>query len=245
MDQTDIHVPDESSQHLEPVRFDIKTLLALTLVCAVSVVLVDHFSIVATVALFVFSAIASLWFWANPHLVFQRFWFQAIWGIMMPLACIVTDPFIFVGRDDPVMMMEQVTIASIPRTSMACYGFIFWQMAMLMASWFVTSDNPRCAAFLTGTLLAGMLFAALIGTLLVVPALMFSLIVVGLPGLTPLFTMRVFYSAYKYCKIAAGFDDKKEQGYALSAIGFVAAATSGFCGYSIWPLLARIASKSA
>lgn len=211
-----------------PMRFDMGSLFVLTALCAVGIALVRQLEIWGTVILFIAGGLASLWLRKNP-IPTGRFWLQAIWGVLLPLCCLFTDPGIFRdagfgGRISPL--------------SFSCYVFIAWQMMILIASWFLTSAHPRWAAFLSGNLIAGAAFAAVIAAFLIVPALIGSLFLLGLPGLTPCLTARVYFRAYQSCsQITARWD--KDQETKLRACGMITSIVPPVGAHFAWMLLAN------
>ena len=179
----------------EGLRFSIRSLLVLTVVCALTIVLIDQLWIVGTIILFVASAVASLVLRRPEYRAQRRFWLQGIWGILMPLACLVTDPMFFLTSGvKPEAPFEAFNDPSNFRPyAAASYAFILWQMTMLVASWFATKHQAMWSAWLAGNLYAGALFAGGIGVCMLPMAAIASIMLVGLPGFTPLITAVVFF----------------------------------------------------
>ena len=121
----------------------------------------------------------------------------------MPLACVMTDPFVFTRMEDDFRADPLITnpeqLSRITPLSAASYALILWQMTVLCGSWFLSPGHPRIASLLAGNLLIGILFAAAIAAVLSPFAVLMSAVLVGLPGLTPWFTMAAYASAYTYC----------------------------------------------
>ncbi len=76
---------------------------------------------------------------------------------------------------------------------MAAYCFIVWQVVVL-AIWLIGRGRlARLAGFFLGSFAAAVVFTALLGVFLLIPAFLGMIYYgIGLMGFTPLFTCRVF-----------------------------------------------------
>lgn len=206
---------------LNVVQLSTRSLFLLTSFCAVGIALVHQLDIFGTVILFAVASGASIIMFRRHEFGQRRFWLQASWGVLLPLCCLFTDPIVFRRAD----FGEQVY----PPFVLTCYSFIAWQMLMLGASWFLKPTQPRWSSFLAGSLMAGALFAACVGLALLPATLLFSLMILGLPGFTPLFTAVVFFNAGQIAWRVASLEESSSTRRGLAVLGgvssiFIAAA---------------------
>ncbi len=175
-------------QYLTPdnPQFSIFELMLVTGICAVTITAIKAVGLYGVFGLFF--GCFFMWVYLRSSLTNPtklRFWSQFMWGILMPIGCVFGDPFVF-GR------FEMGTALSFNEYAFACYAFIGWEILCLAASWVVRPAQRRINLFLSGSLLAGAVFAFLIA-LAVLPFTLIGLIVVlGVMGFTPWFTAIVY-----------------------------------------------------
>ena len=99
----------------------------------------------------------------------------------MPIGCIFGDPFVFGS-------FQNGSANHLNPYAIACYTFIAWQIAWLGVSWVVDPDSTIGNSFISGTLLAGTVFALLIAVMLTPVTLIGSFFLLGLIGVTPWLT---------------------------------------------------------
>ena len=215
-----------SSPQLDAVRFSIKSLFLLTFLCAVGIALVKQFHLAGTVILFIVAGVASIVMLRRGDFAERRFWLQATWGVLLPLSCLFTDPMVFRDFDFEGGPLSPSTVA--------CYCFISWQMLMLAASWFLKPTQARWGSFVAGNLIAGSLFAAGVALFLVIPAILFSFVIIGLPGLTPWFTMIAFFRGYQYCWRVGSQAESPSVKYGLAGLGCLVSISIGVAAYFAW-----------
>ncbi len=168
----------------------------------------------------------------------QETMFDFIWGIVMPIVCLVFDPFVFKLDQEFFVSAERAIFAPALSTahfagySAPAYAFILSQWLCLATVLLIGRPPPRLAAFVSGVLASGFLFAGVLGILLFVPSVLglFAL-GIGILGFTPLFTARAYYRRARYAwVIAAASPDK------------VSIRALGFCLALALPLIAFLAA---
>ena len=76
----------QDPQDGDVVQFNLRSLFLLTFLCALAITLVLKLGVWGTVLLFVSGAVATTVMRARCRIGIRRFWFQAVWGVLMPLA---------------------------------------------------------------------------------------------------------------------------------------------------------------
>ena len=188
MIRSDSERPDNAA----PIQFTLRELLiAVTVVGVLLGVLRAAgifgavFAFLATV-LFTFGIYPSL---RRKDLRAQQSMFDFLWGVGMPLICLIFDPFVFKESSDfdPFGFTYTLGEGRFFRRAFFVYPFAACQM-VAMTVWLVLGSRAgKWSLFLGGFLTSGLLFASLVGMLLALPAavgVMFAGI--GLLGLTPL-----------------------------------------------------------
>lgn len=132
--------------------------------------------------------------WRPADLRGQATMFDATWGLLMPLVCLVCDPFVF--KDQPELIdgaFDLVQMADFRRPkfraeSLAFYCLILWQMLFVLL-WLTARPWLRLlAGFWLGSFGAGVMLAGVMALLLALPATVGLMVGVGLLGFTPMFT---------------------------------------------------------
>ena len=214
----------------EVVRFSLKSLFLLTFLCAVALALVAQLRLLGTEILFLTAVVASLVLLNQVDKGLARIWLQAMWGVILPLACLATDPFLFVSSQN-IRMLSELRLSPF---AAGCYGFVCWQITMLLASWLLTSKYPKSAAFLSGSLLVGCIFAGIVALVLTPITLLAMIFLIGLPGITPWLTMFVYMKATKACWSIAKQMEQKPICVLLAVLGFVVSLVAAICAGFAW-----------
>ena len=154
----------------------------------------------------------------------QATMFDWIWGLLLPLVCLGCDPMVF--RDTNLAVAGDLMVHDFQfgfrRETSAAYCFILWQMLFLFV-WLVGRGNlARFAGFFLGSFIAAVIFTALLGALLLVPAIIGTLFAgIGLMGFTPLFTCYVFARRIRETRQMMG--NELVYFWLLAALGFALA----------------------
>lgn len=107
--------------------------------------------------------------------------FDLLLGALLPIFCIVADPIVFCGYDSIVA-----------RYRWLAYAFIAIEIVVLLLWLFLRRRLAGSAAFFVGPLLAGGVFALLIGLGILPISFLGLLVLIGVLGFTPFFTSIVF-----------------------------------------------------
>lgn len=173
-----------------PGKFSLTELMLFITLLAVVLGLIRGLGIWGGLVTFVGSValgnfIYPRWYSAEPQRQFVMF--DCIWGLLMPLVCLVCDPFVF--RDQGLEWGLDFRVKlNFRQETLSAYGLILWQMVFLLA-WLIGRPWLKgFAGFFLGTWIAGIIFTAVLGILLVVPAAIGLVWGVGLMGFTPIFT---------------------------------------------------------
>src|SRR6185295_18263371 len=94
--------PEFTPADSEELRFTLKEMFLATTLAAVMLALFRSFGIYGAVFSFLSAAIATLY--VIPNLLLndpprQRLYFDFVWGIVMPVVCLVFDPIVFKHGD--------------------------------------------------------------------------------------------------------------------------------------------------
>ena len=189
----------------EAIRFSLRELLIAVTVIGVLLGLLRAAGIFGAVLAFIATTIFTCVLYPKlrpNYLHGQQAMFDFLWGVGMPLVCLVFDPFLFKESDDlqPFAMAARLSVAIIHDHGFIVYAFLAGQMLVMTAWLLLGSKAVRLAPFFGGFLASGLMFAALVALVLVIPAsigVFFSGI--GLLGLTPLITT---YSYGRQCRRA-------------------------------------------
>jgi hypothetical protein len=217
----------------QPLRFGLLELMATITAAGALLALFRALGIVgAALAFFAALIFTNL---AYPRLspnspARQAAMFDFVWGVVMPVVCLVYDPFVFKWGDTLTHEdfgrpgAELFRTATIHPWAWPIYVAIAWQITIL-GVWLVTGKLlPSLAAAWTGMLWAGFALASIVGVILILPATMAALIGIGFLGYTPLFTARAFY---RRALVAGGIAMRglpATESIPLAILGFVVAA---------------------
>jgi hypothetical protein len=194
--------PDADTQEL---RFTLQEIFLATTIAAVMLALFRSIGIFGAVFSFLFALIDTLDVIPRlfqKDLPRQRLYFDFVWGIVMPIVCLVFDPFVFKSGDLNVPweiqppFSNKAVVSKLQINAFAYYAwpFLAGQIASLGLVLACGKSLRRIAPFLAGVLATGFLAAACLGVLLALPAAMGTLAFgIGLLGFTPIFTSFAFF----------------------------------------------------
>ena len=174
-------------------KLSVREMMALTFVCAVAISLVNEFQVLGTLALF---GVAFIWSLASASYVKgsqARFINEVIWGCLLPIACLMTDPIVFALHGGGYFGV-QIFGKHVPEVPIGIYLFLGWQMLNMAASWFIAGASPSVRAWFAGTFLVGAIFAGGLGLILIPLSLLGLTYVIGIIGFTPLITAYIYAS---------------------------------------------------
>lgn len=176
----------------KPHQITIGQLMMITLLCGATVVAVRRFNFFGTLVLFGVFLIAtgSLSRSSIRRPSFQ-FFNEIMWGLVMPIACLCTDPVVFQNHDGGG------AIVSVSGGVLAVYSLVGWQMLNLIAAWFLVGVQANVRAWFAGTFLIGTVTAFTIGICILPLTLIGVIFVIGVLGFTPFLTGYVFLVACK------------------------------------------------
>jgi hypothetical protein len=176
-----------------PLRFSLAQLLVATTIAAVLLAMFRTLGIYGALLSFGAALLVTLGIYPamkpsdQPR---QALMFDFVWGVVMPVVCVVFDPFVFKGGhtlnlDFP---LEMPGFGTIQPPAYFAYPAIALQIAAMLAVLVVGRFPPAGAAFLVGVLLLGMFVAGAIGAVLFPLSTLGLLMLVGVLGYTPLLT---------------------------------------------------------
>jgi hypothetical protein len=219
--------PAEGAQMAGPLRFSIGQLLVAMAVAAVLLALFRAMGIVGAALAFAVAFAFTLGIYPRwqPSQPRQAAMFDFVCGMLMPLVCLVFDPFVFKDEKLPPNASSQMAVlgAQIYNGSFVAYAVLGWQIATMGIVLAAGRVRGPWAGIVTGTLFLGAGFAAVIGVLLVPLATIGLLMVIGVLGYTPLFTAYAFIRRYKQVSQQAIADLPKMQRIAWGVLGVIAA----------------------
>ena len=168
-------------------KISVRELMLLTFACAAAVALVNSFAIWGTLTLFGCGIII----WALAHSSYfqslnMRWSNEVLWGCILPIACMVTDPGFFEGFKN--LYRFQLLVA------LEIYILLGWQILNLMVSWFVAGASPGVRAWFSGTFAFGAIYATCLGAVLIPVSALGLFVVIGILGYTPLVTAYIYGS---------------------------------------------------
>lgn len=157
------------------------------------------------------------WYAAEPRRQITRF--DCIWGLLMPVVCLLCDPFVLRERATEwkfELRQEMLMVCCL----------LGWQMVFL-AAWLVGRQWLQgFAGVFLGTWIAGITFTTVLGLVLVLPAAMGMLLSVALVGAT------TFFSGYVLARRIRETIDYTEE----AILPFPLLATFGFFAASMLPM---------
>ena len=214
----------------EYLRFSLKELFIATTTAAALLALFRAFGIFGALAAFIAAvAFTTIIFpWAThgqePR---QRLMFDFIWGVVMPVVCLVFDPLLF-KRDNSDLVYLFAGMREMRRHDhpYIAYALIGWQVCVLCL-WLLLGKVARTgASFISGMLAVGFTISLVLGIVLAFPATL-GLIYYGIGaiGYTPCLTAHTYF---RRAKLA--FELSRQQRSMLNAgAAFAAGAVVAIC----------------
>lgn len=191
---SDSTVPSDAEE--KPHQITIKQLMVITLMCAAAIVLIKGFYVFGTLTLFCVFAVATFALIASklPRPTCQ-FFNEVFWGLLMPVACVITDPIVFQNADFDVAPADWM--GAVESWEWAVYSLMGWTIVNLVASWFLAGQNSAIGAWFSGTFIVATVLAYTIGVCILPLTLVGLVVMIGVLGFTPFFTGYVFWVAFK------------------------------------------------
>src|SRR5262245_37273335 len=206
----------EDAQSAQPLRFRLAELFCVITATAALLALFRAMGIFGALFAFITALAFTNQLYPNRRSIQdQETMFDFIWGVVMPVVCLVFDPFLFKSNEDFPLAADHALFAPALSTAQfadyaaPAYAFILSQWFGLAFLLVIGRPAPRLAAFYAGFLSVGFLFAGLLGVLLFIPSVLglFAL-GIGILGFTPLFTARAYYRRTIYASaLATDFGD--------------------------------------
>lgn len=180
----------------EPLRFSLAQLLIGTTITAVLLALFRALGIWGAVLSFGAALIFTLLIYpqARPGRKQQQaLMFDFVWGIVMPVVCLVFDPFVFKLDEgwDPGFVAGPFQWTRWPRfndLAFVAYPVLACQLAIILSVLVIGRPGGTWAAAAAGSLVAGMIVSTVIGVALFPMATLGLMLLIGILGYTPLFT---------------------------------------------------------
>jgi hypothetical protein len=223
----------------EPLRFSLWQLLTATTVAAALLALFRALGIWGAVFAFVVAAVCSLTAYRNDRQR-QALLFDFIWGIGMPIVCLVFDPFVFKYEADffpgggPAIPPNFSGPLQLQPLAFVAYPLLAWQLAALTIVLVTGRLRGWWAAGFAGTLFVGLLVAGIISFPLTPLAVLGTLLLIGILGFTPLLTTFTYGRRVGLLWTAATGDLPRRMALAGAAIGaMLAAVVPGGLGLAI------------
>ncbi len=229
-------VPEFAPADSEELRFTLKEMFLATTLAAVMLALFRSLGIYGAVFSFLSAALATLYIF--PHMFpqdrpRQRMYFDFVWGIVMPIVCLLFDPIVFKNGDfagnDPLVFppqqpfsIENLSQIHINPTAYYAWPMLAGQIATLeMVLAWGKSLRP-VAPILAGFLATGFVISLCLSVFLVLPAALGTLFFgIGLLGFTPIFTCFAYFRRMRLMWFVARGERSHEWQLALAALGII------------------------
>ncbi|MEX2173399.1 MAG: hypothetical protein WD872_03500 [Pirellulaceae bacterium] len=195
---TDLPPADDRPQ---PLRFRVVDLLVATTLAAMLLALFRALGIWGAALSFGAALIFTLIIYPRMYpgrREQQALMFDFVWGLAMPLVCLVYDPVVFKDGDlrPPIDFVDwagpPLLSARLRDRAFLAYPVLLWQLMALAIVLVVGRLQGQWAAIVAGMLFVGSASAALIGIVLLPFSTLGLVVVIGILGYTPLLT------AYSY-----------------------------------------------
>ncbi|MBC7856561.1 MAG: hypothetical protein IAF94_24290 [Pirellulaceae bacterium] len=224
--------PSFTAADAQELRFSLKEMFLATTIAAVMLALFRSTGIFGAVLSFLSAAIITLVVIPRifpKDLPRQRLVFDFVWGMVMPVVCLVFDPFIFKNGGDPFQVFEPPSLTAplavkvhVNELAYLAWPFLAGQIATLgMVLAWGRSLRPL-APLLSGVLATGAVVACCLAGLLVLPAALGTFAWgIGLLGFTPFFTSFTFFRRMLLMRLLAGDWRSEKIKYLLAGLGVV------------------------
>lgn len=240
--------PAETAADSEELRFTLKELFLATTVAAVMLALFRSTGIFGAVLSFLSAVILTLVVF--PQLLpqnrpRQRALYDFVWGIVMPIVCLVFDPMVFKSGDfnDPLSSFDTHLGTMNGGTIQINEGAYFaWPLLagliVTLAIVLVWGKSLRSiASILAGALGVGFLIAVCLGV--VFPAALGTFFFgIGLLGFTPIFTSFSYFRRMRVMWNLSRENDSRGLRFLFAALGFLLCVVlAGVIGYATLALV--------
>ncbi len=181
---------------VEPLRFSLAQLLIGTTIAAAALALFRALGMWGAVLAFSLAIVVTIFPPPLGGLIHRRqqaLLFDFVWGIVMPVVCLVFDPFVFKGDGNLDFMgapdaFVRVDWGDFSEAAFVAYPVLVWQLAVMAVALVIGKLRSEWAATAAGSLFGGTLVAFAIGIMLFPLSTLGLTVVWGVLGYTPLFT---------------------------------------------------------
>jgi hypothetical protein len=185
-----VGIPQDENEY-QFHKVTITQLLVITFLCGATIALVSQFFLAGTLVLFaVFAITSGIFSLRQINSSIAVFVDQVLWGVLMPIACIVTDPLIFMNEFKAVP-----TLSNVDPLALLAYVTFGWQILNMIASWFLAAKGLAFQSWFSGTLLLGSIVALIVALCILPISVLGLFVVVGILGFTPWVTGWVYLKA--------------------------------------------------
>jgi hypothetical protein len=222
--------PEFTAADSEELRFTLREMFLATTLAAIMLALFRTLGIYGAVFSFLSAVIVTLLVIPRlfpKDLPRQRMYFDFVWGMVMPVVCLVFDPLVFKQgdfRDDPLLWIDDQGAAKLQIGKHAYYAWplLAGEIVTLGAVLVYGKKLRPVAPVLAGVLSVGFLVALSLGVLLSPLAAFATLLYgIGLLGFTPMFTCWAFFRRMRLMWFIAKGERSLEWLYALAALGIL------------------------
>lgn len=177
----------------EKLQFSLSQLLLTVTVCAVLLALFRALDTYGVLLAF-FAAVGFCIFLGDRKHSLRYLVFDFIWGVFLPVVCLLFDPYVFSSADFELQSFQSLLDnRSISSLSILAYAALGYQM-LLLSIWLLWGQKTeKLSAFFSGSLAVGFLLAMTIGILMLPITIIGLTIFIGVLGFTPFFTARAFF----------------------------------------------------
>lgn len=226
------------SMHSEG-QFGVGSLLLFMTAAAVALAAVRAWGWVTSVPIFVAAVAGTFWIypWIKPgQIAAQKRFFDAVWGLLMPIVCLALDPLLFKSDQTDLMngspwLDHSSGFGQLNAAALVGYPLFAIQITLL-ALWLLAATRlRRWASFFAGVFAVGMCAAGALSIILSPVAFIGCFLYgVGLPGFTPIFTT---FSYARRCEQARAFaaDDhprRRRLGFLAGVLASILVPCSAF-----------------
>lgn len=222
--------PEFAAADSKELRFSLQELFIATTLAATMLAAFRAFGIIGAVLSFLTAVVATVLIIPlriPKNIPRQRQYFDFVWGMVMPIVCLVFDPLLFKQgdfKDDPLLWMDGAGGAKMHIGEHAYYAWplLAGEIATLGAVLVYGKRLRPVAPLLAGALFVGFLVALCLGALLSPLALLTALLYgIGLLGFTPMFTCWTYYRRMRLMWSLTKGERSLERQYALAALGMM------------------------
>ncbi|MFN0021991.1 MAG: hypothetical protein ACKVP0_27400 [Pirellulaceae bacterium] len=214
----------------EGLRFTLKELFIATTLAATMLAAFRALGITSAVLSFLVAIVATVLIiplLIPDNIPRQRLFFDFVWGMVMPVVCLVFDPIVFKQGDvqgDRHVWMDGPGDAKVQIAELAYYAWplLAGEIATLGAVLLFGKKLRPVAPVLAGALFVGFLVALCLGVLLSPLALLATLLIgIGLLGFTPIFTCWAYYRRMRVMWLLTKGERSLEWLYVWAALGIL------------------------